>query len=110
MSEVTGSMGVVGRRRIRPVGAPEGTPVVVLPLAASTAQARELDLRFDAGYNVLRALHVYGRKQLAVMRESRAWRQVCGRPGGSKAEQGGPEPGTGTGLCRVRGDGEGIRR
>jgi hypothetical protein len=81
---VAGTVRGVGRRRTRPEGAPEGTHVVVLPVPCSRADARELDLRFDAGYNLYRALYVYGRKRLTLMRQSRAWRPACRMPCATK--------------------------
>ena len=64
-----------------------GTHVIVLPLLVSRGCYGELELRFDAGFNVYRALYVYGTKQLRLMRESKQWKQARLMPKSTKEEK-----------------------
>ena len=53
---------------------------IVLPLAVSPSNCRELEARFNAGFQLYRAVVREGLRRLELMRQSRAWQKACKLP------------------------------
>jgi hypothetical protein len=62
--------------------APEGLSfhTLVLPLAADADACRALEARFEAGFQVYRAVLREGLRRLDLLRQSRAWRAARSLP------------------------------
>ena len=59
---------------------------IVLPLAASPNNCRELEARFNAGFQLYRAVVREGLRRLDLMRESRAWQKARKLPQASEEQ------------------------